>query len=497
METDIMSSSIPYDPRLVLGNIVNPEFLKKLKGIADLQAPVDAAQEELNSALLLRHKFGMMKNELADLDVGDDLNQELELLNQSIKSSAKEYASMATQNLPKIRAIRGTEAAVGDEWESPMDYNASNLKRMALAADSITLDAQYFSFDQNEQSSSSSMAAMSSHISMATSFLGSERSAAISASAQAQTSHQVEQHDILGTLVITANCTHKEASIFAPFVMDVDKAIRVWNEVFPDKKIEPDKPGNLLEIEEDGSATETLNLLSGATYGSSFVGMVHVLKESKSQSSQSMYTAAESLSAAMKVGGWFAEESGEFGVSSTFANSAKSLLSSQQISSHVSLVCMGVIPTIEANNVDIAVKQFTEFSPDKMMGQLATLQNATASEANSVQQAATSSKTGGKMMAIKAAEIKSVMSAVSEHQDGQNKMLDVNTLITSFTNFVNKAAEGKAGVPIEYFIKPIKRKQLAQMWVAKYFPGKFITPSGDDSNSGGNASPSPEPNSKD
>ena len=36
------------------------------------------------------------------------------------------------------------------------------------------------------------------------------------------------------------------------------------------------------------------------------------------------------------------------------------------------------------------------------------------------------------------------------------------------------------GVPINFYLKPVTRVQLAQMWVSKYYPGKFIGIQGDD-----------------
>jgi len=45
-----------------------------------------------------------------------------------------------------------------------------------------------------------------------------------------------------------------------------------------------------------------------------------------------------------------------------------------------------------------------------------------------------------------------------------------------------KAGTGKEiGVPISFYLKPITRAQLAQMWVAKYYPGRFLGLQGDDS----------------
>ena len=236
-------------------------------------------------------------------------------------------------------------------------------------------------------------------------------------------------------------------------------------------------------IVKQGSTKEEkfFNLLSGATYGSSFVGMVHVLNSTTTTNSQSMYAAAASMQASMEARLALQNFKGGFGVDASFSESAMNLLSTQNITSHISLITMGVIPTIEANDVSLAVKQFTDFSPDSLGGQLQALQNANAGEQDSVKSAADAARTGQTMTALKSTQIQSTLAAVGKLDDGSNKMLDINSLMTAFTDYVNKAIAGNAGVPINYFLKPITRSQLAQMWVAKYLPGEFITSAGDDS----------------
>ncbi|GLS24569.1 hypothetical protein [Marinibactrum halimedae] len=479
-----MSTSIPFDPSLTLGNIVPEDHLTVLDKISTLQTPIDNALDLLNSSIMLKRKLKMTMQELVNLQVDTtEVSKSMDDVSKSIGTAASEYAKVCVKNMPEIAKEKANIPQVSHNIESPIDYNRSQIKQLPLSSDSLTMDAQYFSFDETGQSSDSAMSSLKSFVSASTSFLGNKRSAEATASTMSQVNHQREQHGIQGTLVITANCTHKMADIFAPFFIDVDKGIRAWNELFPDDMIKTNDPASIAKIAEEQQTQKEkfFNLLSGATFGSSFVGMVHVLKESKTQSSQAMYSAAASLQAQMEVGSWFSSFEGGFGVSSSFSNSAKRLLSSQQISSHVSLVTMGIIPTIEANDVQLAVKQFSQFDPAEMMGKLADLQNATASEQASVTSAAQNARTGGQMMSIEAAKIKSVMSSVSEHQDGSNKMLDINSLMTAFTDFVNKAIAGNVGVPINFYLKPITASQLAQMWVAKYFPGKYVTSAGDDS----------------
>jgi hypothetical protein len=209
--------------------------------------------------------------------------------------------------------------------------------------------------------------------------------------------------------------------------------------------------------------------------------MVHVLKTESTKSSQDMMSTAAKLQAQMKTGGWFAKASGGFGVDASFAKDVKNLLSSQQISSHISIVAMGSIPNIKSNEVQLGVKTISNFDPAAMMGKLATLANATTSDQESVDEAAASARTGAQMLSIRGSEIQNVMSGLEKIDSGQNKMLDINSLMTAFEDYVEKALAGNIGVPINFYLKSITRAQLAQMWVAKYYPNKYLMISGDDS----------------
>lgn len=484
-----MPTTIPYDPRLTLGNIVPNDRITTLLAVGALSAAIDDTQDALNNELLLKRSLQMTIQELSNMGVDPKpVMDKLADVDKAITDAATKYATTAATNFPKIaETLRGKDGGaesnkVSFEIESPIDYVRSELKQIPLAADSLKLDAQYFSFDENVQSSEDTMASMKAFISANTSFMGTKRSAQATSSAMDQTSRQRENHNIEGTLVITCNVTHKMASMWAPFFIDVDKGIRAWNEMFKDDHIDMTDSASMMAIEKQDASGEPkyYNILSGATFGSSFVGMVHVLKSSSTQSSQSMISAAATLQAQMTTGSWFASASGGFGVDSSFSNSVKNLLSQQNIQSHVSLVCMGIIPTIEANTVEVVVKGFTDFSPDKTMGQLATLQNATAADQSSVTQAASAARTGGQMVALETAKMQAAVAGVGKLDAEQNKMLDINSMMTAFTDFVNKAIAGNCGVPINYYLKPITKKQLAQMWISKYLPGQYVTSAGDD-----------------
>lgn len=112
-------------------------------------------------------------------------------------------------------------------WESPLDYNKTQIKKMPLSADSMNMNVQYFSVNQNEQDSQTQSNSIQAFISNEFRFLGDDFSDQASKAAASRVNSQYSRHKILGTLVIAVSCTHKDAALLAPCVIDVDKAIRV------------------------------------------------------------------------------------------------------------------------------------------------------------------------------------------------------------------------------------------------------------------------------
>jgi hypothetical protein len=172
--------------------------------------------------------------------------------------------------------------------------------------------------------------------------------------------------------------------------------------------------------------------------------------------------------------------SGGFGVNESMANSVKNLLSSQDINSHATMICMGTIPSIVANQVHVGVEKFATFDPKSSLEALSTIQNATAAEQETMKQSADAARTGAQMITMKNAEMKAALSALAEIDDGNNKVIDINSMMTALEDYFKKAAEGTSGVPINYFLKDISKGMLAEAWVAKYYPGKYMAVSYDD-----------------
>jgi len=482
-----MPSTIPYDPSLVLGNIVTKEKLDIVTAIASAQAPADAAEDALNSLISLKRSIDMTVQELIEMNIdATELIKESQETGKRITDAAVAYGKAKLAAEKAIQPLKARIRMVNDSIESPLDYNKTGIKKdMPLAADSFKMNCQYFAFDQNQQDSSSHAATVAGFVSESVEggfgFGSASFSSEAKMSAQSQMSSQHQRHSISGTLVITITCTHKNAVLLAPFILDPDKAVRVWNALYPDDMIKTNSLSSIMEIlkKQETRQEKSLSIISGETCGSCFIGMVHILDVTQTSSSEALYSVAESLQAQFKVANWFESASGGFGVSSSFSNDAKSLLSTQNVTSHCTLTVMGSIPSIASSEVKMGVKEFADFDP---MAAVVKVQAATASEMDTIGSSASSARTGAQMQSMQASKVTAALSALSDIQKTSNKVIDVNSLMTAMEDYVKKCLDGNIGVPINYYIKPITKSQIAHMWVAKYYPNKLTQiGAGDDS----------------
>lgn len=478
------AETIPYDPSLALANIVPPGKLDILKQIGVENAKIESQEEKLNMLIFTQRSLDLTRQELTDMGITDTkpLDDQLVKVRDDIRNVAIQLADTrmkSYETISKLREQLGSQ--VNAILESPVDYNRTQIKTMPLSADSLKMNAQYFSYGENEEKASSALAQIRSFVSGETSVIfGPKASVEATNAVSRQVSSQLQNHEVLGTLVISANCTHREAVVLAPFILDVDKAINVWNQMYPDEQIRTNDAAYLAQLAEGQPEKDakTMTILSGATYGSSFIGMVHIVKEEETKSSQEMLATAASQQIRGTLGRFFANESGTFGLNEAFASDVKSLLSTTKLASHITVYSMGMIPSIKSNNVQTAVKGFQNFDANEMMGKLATLANSTAG-GTSVQKSAEDAKKGAQMISFEKAKIESVMTSLRELDKENNQVLDIKSLMEAFEDYVEQARSGQIGVPLNYYLKPITAPQLAQMWVAKYYP-EFGIPGGDD-----------------
>lgn len=424
------------------------------------------------------------------LDVTDLVKKTQEVATQ-VQGAAVDYATAKMTAETAIQPLRAKIAAVSSEVESPIDYSKSILQAMPISSDSMELNVQYFSLDENVESSNTHASNIGGFVSAQVRYLGDQFATQASASAQNQVNNQLSKHSIAGTLVIVITATHKNAQIFSPLVLDMRKSVEAWNTLFSDELIDENDPKAIYDIQNTPPVKDAkhIGLLSGATYGSSFVGMVHILNQSNTQSYQAMSSIAESMQASFDIGGWFAHVSGGFGVASSFSNSVKSLLSTTNIQSHCSVHCMGIIPSIKSNEIRFGVKGFKDSDPGQEMQKLATLQGSTVDSQKTIAASADAARLGQQMVTLENAKITATLSSLSDVDQQVNKVLDINSLMVAMDDYINRCVSGgnNLGVPINYYVKKITKQDIARLWIEKYYPHAFdpVKTEQDGGNSGG------------
>lgn len=490
-----MATTVPYDPSLVLGNLIHEKDIKQLQAVQQAEEPVDVAQNILNDSIQTKHKLDMTLQEMVEMNVPAsdlaDFKKSIDQVGSKIAKNASAYGKAVLKAEDDKAAFVGN-IKITEMPESPIDWNKSALKTLDLSSDTMIADAQFFKNDQNQQGSEAHANAVAASAStIISSIWGGKFGASTAGSVKNTVLNQSQQHSIAGTLVITATCTHKQADLFAPFIMDPEKAVYAWNWMFPSDQIQTTRPETLVAAIKNISASGSddqkkfLSLLSGKTVGSSFVGMVHVLNSETSHSNQSSHATSLQAASQFEWGGFFASGKGQFGVDKDFSNNVKNLLSTADLTSHCSLITMGAIPTIKASDIAQSIKMMKD-SPEEVMSQLQTIQGATDSDMKTMGSEASKSKIGQQFMSLNSNYIKSAVSAVSEHQDSSNKIIDVNTLMTAFDDYVTKAESGDlSGVPINYYVRHIDKPMIAKAWLKKFSPqDNWQLSSGDDDSKG-------------
>lgn len=481
-----MPQSIPFDPSLTLGNIVHPDKITALQAVGEAQQPINLAQEKLNSFVLAKRSLDMTVQQMVQMQVTGqpmtDLIKQVDDLKNSMAGAAGEYATATATALPLVQAAQqASSKIISVDVESPIDWNKSSLKQMDLSSDTMIMDAQYFRHESNKDDTTAHANSVASYVSgQVSSIFGPTYGASAAGTTRSTTMSQTTNHEIQGTLVITANCTHKTANMFAPFVLDPEKGIRAWNANNPSDQIETTSAGIAKALEED-DAKKALYLLSGQTQGSSFVGLVHFLKSEKADSSQSSGSSTAELNASFEENCWLASSQGKFGVDSQFSNSVKRMLSTSNIQSHASVITMGLIPSLASNKMSSTVATLAP-KPEEVMDKLAKIQASSDSVVTSTSSAATKAKVGESFMALDNGYITNAVSAIGKIDNDDNKVIDTNSLMTAFDAYVKLAREGKCGgIPINFYLKPLTPKELASAYLAKFAPKTYWQySSGDD-----------------
>ena len=144
-----MPTTIPYDPSMVLGNLIALDKITKLQAIAAAQKPADLAQDSLNSLILNKRKLDMTFQEMVNMGVDVKDLQDFQKTIDSLKTDISKHASAYGKAVRTSTAgVEGQNYSYGtteinEAPESPIDWNKSDIKKMPLSSDSMNVDVQY------------------------------------------------------------------------------------------------------------------------------------------------------------------------------------------------------------------------------------------------------------------------------------------------------------------------------------------------------------------
>lgn len=497
--------SIPYDSTLVLGNIIDPTRIDKLKATAEAQKDLNLAEDKYQANLRNKLSLDMDASETVRLGVylkddgkgGTEVDEDaLKVLkeaqdeaNKAVKKALTDKVTARTKYQTALTdqlAADGQQTTFGSEPDSPIKWTNSKMEYLDLSSDTMNMNVQFFQNDDNEQGSKLHTLKVANFVQTTVSTIfGGSAGASASRAAQQSMSDQKEHHQIEATLVIAVTATHKKAQQFTDLRWDADKLVLAWNSKMPkDQKITLYGPGiktmyNELMAQDkdeqagDSTAETDLHILSGRTFGSSFIGFVHFVKTSDTSSFQNMQATAMAAQTEATYGAFFASITGKFGMDTSYNNDVKALLSTTSLQSHVSVITMGIIPSIASQQMDTAVKKFTEFSPDELEGKLNVLANSNQGAARAgmdMESGAAESIRAGQINGAQKGKIESVLTGVSSTDAITNQVLDTNSLMLALDDYVKIARDMEGGVPVNFYVSNIPKKTVISEWFKVYRP---------------------------
>jgi len=482
-----MASTIPYDPTLVLGNLVDPADIENLKVISSAERPVDVAQDTLNDTIRAKQKLQMTYTELANLGLSQEqltsLDTQITALNDTLAKNAGDYAKAVLDSQKAIADGKTKIATLSEQPESPVDWNKTEIKKIELSSNTMNMDVQYIRNEDEDDGSNAHADNVAASVSAAvSSVFGFKAAASVATNVANTTLLTTTAHNIIGTLVITAACTHKMATELAPFILDPEKAIDAWNQTYPSDII-PSDPTAMAELINVDNKNK-LHILSGKTIGSSFVGLVHFEQHENTDSTQNSNASTKAANASFEYGGWFADYEGKFGITKDVSDNVKKMFSTTNVTSHCSLITMGLIPSIKSNLIKTTVNTL---KPDakEVMSQLSAIQGATDSTVKTIGSSASDAKVGSQYIELNNSYITNVVSNLGVIENDNNQVIDTNSLMTAFDDYVQQATKGEDGVPINFFIRVITKSAIIKAWMKKFNPrANWQFSSGDDSETG-------------
>ncbi|WP_153065381.1 hypothetical protein [Xanthomonas arboricola] len=116
-----MPSTTPYDPTLMLGNLVDMKRHEVLAQIAAIQAPADAAKDMLYALIATKRSLDMTSQEVASMGIDTtELDTERARLDVLVSEARETYAKAKEKAVKDTQALRAGLTDPSRPVESPV-----------------------------------------------------------------------------------------------------------------------------------------------------------------------------------------------------------------------------------------------------------------------------------------------------------------------------------------------------------------------------------------
>lgn len=479
-----MPTYIPYEhPSLTLGRVVDDAVLKVMSEMRSFQQKSDAAFDKMMSLMDMYRSLKLTITELEGMEIPTpEMGTRLTELDAAIKQAAQDYITLRLSNDKEIQAKRTALADidVDDTLDSPVNFVDSKIVNQPVGSDSMRLDMQYFSYGATSEENDAKMTEISNAIREMTSDLGAKSSSEVARTASKQIGQQLKSHDLNGTLVIAATCTHRNAAMLVPLELDADRLLEIWNQRHgEDSLIDTSDLSAMKRIAQSveggkSGLAGSIPLLVGINLGSCFVGMVHTVDHDEFETNRSAEDII-GMEDKVRLGNWLSAMNGEIGMDQAVREEINDLLGHRKVYAHVNLITQGVVPSFVAGAAQDAAKKMVDNQANRGQSNLKAAGQSGPAKQDTEATAAQSARMLAQVANLDGKMTEDLIAGLGKLDAVSNKALDINSMMIAFDNYIKTINDDKKdkvtpGVPIGYHVRRISAAKVARLWLDKYFP---------------------------
>ncbi|WP_270212772.1 hypothetical protein [Phocaeicola coprocola] len=440
--------------RLVLGGIASTRLMTIIDEIGRINRLIELSEERVDELILTRQKLSMKLHELKGMGIDvSSVESKIGETDKKIASATVSYLDTFVSSQDQIQRLSEEKAQIESE-DFTADRSTCLLQGEIISKplfyDSLKMNSDYFSFTADNSETD---------LTRLSNFVNQGVNEKVASEAISQLNNYIGSSDYTGSLVITASCTHKNVRFFEKIAYDPYEAANIWNHLHAEnEKIV--FPVALIPAEDIG---EPLTVIRGAAYSSGFVGMIHFFRSGNGNFDEHTFP-IEQIRDKLQLGSWLSAMSGELGVDKHILDDVRSLLVSNEIRSHISIVTDGMIPVIKSGEVRAAL-------PD-LIKAFAGLSERLPEEKDSNTTFSSSSRENLERMCrlnTFNTSVAAMLGKMSQCEEEKDRTFDLNTLLTAFDNYVKGASgEDFTGIPVCYYTCRITRNDILRTWIEKY-----------------------------